>query len=145
MPHLSRDPSGIRPSQHRRTPVLGDDVYGNKDWNRRLEQSTGMTRPLLHAHSLEFTHPGTGEQLSLVAPLPADIEGVVRRIYPQVFTSLSGMFFCSCQCMILTNQSEMFVIAGWSLCLYKTSCTSLLEDMFSIKFSRRSRRGGLQC
>lgn len=43
-----------------------------------------MTRPLLHAHSLEFKHPGTGELLSLVAPLPADVEAVVRRIYPQV-------------------------------------------------------------
>ncbi|CAM9610191.1 unnamed protein product, partial [Hapterophycus canaliculatus] len=70
--------------QHRRTPVLGDEVYGNKDWNRRLQQSTGMTRPLLHARSLEFKHPTTGEVVSLVAPLPADIEAVVRRIYPQV-------------------------------------------------------------
>lgn len=59
-------------------------MYGNKDWNRRLQQSTGLTRPLLHAHSLEFVHPGTGELLSLVAPLPADLEAVVRRIYPQV-------------------------------------------------------------
>lgn len=71
-------------TQHRRTPVLGDDVYGNKDWNRRLQQSTGMTRPLLHAHSLEFEHPGTGEVVSLVAPLPDDVESVVKRIYPQV-------------------------------------------------------------
>ncbi|CAN0100839.1 unnamed protein product, partial [Scytosiphon promiscuus] len=70
--------------QHRRTPVLGDEVYGNKDWNRRLQQSTGMTRPLLHARSLEFRHPNTGEVVSLTAPLPADIEAVVRRIYPQV-------------------------------------------------------------
>lgn len=71
-------------TQHRRTPVLGDDVYGNKDWNRRLQQSTGMTRPLLHAHSLEFEHPGTGEVVSLVAPLPHDVVSVVKRIYPQV-------------------------------------------------------------
>lgn len=70
--------------QHRRTPILGDEVYGNKDWNRRLQQSTGMTRPLLHAHSLEFKHPKTGDLISLIAPLPADIASVVRRIYPQV-------------------------------------------------------------
>lgn len=74
--------SGFR--QHRRTPVLGDEVYGNKDWNRRLQQSTGMTRPLLHAQSLEFEHPKTGDLISLVAPLPDDIAAVVRRIYPQV-------------------------------------------------------------
>eukprot|EP00752_Nemacystus_decipiens_P004296 g3925.t1 len=70
--------------QHRRTPVLGDDVYGNKDWNRRLQQSTGLTRPLLHARSLEFEHPGTGDLISLAAPLPADVAAVVKRIYPQV-------------------------------------------------------------
>ena len=70
--------------QHRRTPVLGDEVYGNKDWNRRLQQSTGLTRPLLHARSLEFKHPGTGELISLAAPLPADVGAVVKRIYPQV-------------------------------------------------------------
>lgn len=72
------------PLQHRRTPVLGDEVYGNKDWNRRLQQSTGLTRPLLHARSLEFKHPSTGEVISLAAPLPADVAAVVRRIYPQV-------------------------------------------------------------
>ncbi|CAM9242627.1 unnamed protein product [Ectocarpus sp. 13 AM-2016] len=70
--------------QHRRTPVLGDEVYGNNDWNRRLRQSTGLTRPLLHARSLEFKHPNTGEVVSLAAPLPSDVEAVVRRIYPQV-------------------------------------------------------------
>ncbi|CAM9485031.1 unnamed protein product [Pylaiella littoralis] len=70
--------------QHRRTPVLGDEVYGNKDWNRRLQQSTGMTRPLLHARSLEFQHPTTGELVSLAAPLPPDLFAVVKRIYPQV-------------------------------------------------------------
>lgn len=83
--------------QHRRTPVLGDEVYGNKDWNRRLQQSTGLTRPLLHARSLEFKHPGTGELISLAAPLPADVAAVVKRIYPQVrfvLASLSiGQFF----------------------------------------------------
>lgn len=68
--------------------MLGDEVYGNKDWNRRLMQSTGMARPLLHAHSLDFTHPHTGEHISLVAPLPPDVEAVVRRIYPQVSWSL---------------------------------------------------------
>lgn len=78
---LSSPPS----PQHRRTPVLGDDVYGNKDWNRRLQQSKRIVRPLLHAHTIEFTHPSTGQPISLVAPLPPDTEEVVRKIYPQVF------------------------------------------------------------
>ncbi|CAM9202371.1 unnamed protein product [Choristocarpus tenellus] len=70
--------------QHRRTPVLGDDVYGNNDWNKRLLQSTGLARPLLHAYSLEFKHPLTGEKIMLCAPLPADVSKIVEKIYPQV-------------------------------------------------------------
>ncbi|CAM9452794.1 unnamed protein product [Discosporangium mesarthrocarpum] len=70
--------------QHRRTPVLGDEIYGNRDWNRRLLQSTGVTRPLLHAYALNFTHPGTGEVISLCASLPEDMAKIVARIYPQV-------------------------------------------------------------
>ena len=70
--------------QHRRTPVVGDDLYGNREWNRRLLAKYGIARPLLHAHSLEFKHPSTGQQLRITAPLPADTAQIVRIIYPQV-------------------------------------------------------------
>jgi 23S rRNA-/tRNA-specific pseudouridylate synthase len=30
---------------------------------------------VLHAHSLEFRHPRTGERIILTAPLPEDIKG----------------------------------------------------------------------
>ena len=44
-------------------PILGDTLYGgNADgWTERL---------LLHAHTLDFRHPVTGESLSLVSDLP---------------------------------------------------------------------------
>jgi hypothetical protein len=70
--------------QHRRTPIVGDDLYGNREWNRRLQTRYGITRPLLHAHSLEFKHPNTGAHLRIEAPLPADTAEIVRQIYPQI-------------------------------------------------------------
>lgn len=46
-------------------PLLGDWLYGAED--------ARIGRPALHAHRLRFTHPLTGEALSLLAPLPADM------------------------------------------------------------------------
>ena len=46
-------------------PLAGDTMYG--------EDQTVMVRQGLHCDSMTFTHPVTGEQLSLTAPLPADM------------------------------------------------------------------------
>ena len=46
-------------------PLLGDWLYG--------ERSDLIDRPALHAAGLTFTHPITGETLSLSAPLPEDM------------------------------------------------------------------------
>lgn len=47
-------------------PILGDPLYGVQKFN--------VTRPLLHAHTLAFIHPFTGEKIKLCAPLPADLK-----------------------------------------------------------------------
>jgi len=60
-------------------PIVGDDKYGN-DADAATFARQGFTpdfapdfaRMFLHAHSLEFPHPITGEPLQLQAPLPAD-------------------------------------------------------------------------
>lgn len=54
-------------------PLVGDLTYGARP-NRRLAELTGYTAPrlLLHARSLEFTHPCTGAELAFEAPLPED-------------------------------------------------------------------------
>ena len=36
----------------RRHPILGDELYGFKDWNSRYGASQGVKRPLLHAAEL---------------------------------------------------------------------------------------------
>lgn len=45
-------------------PLLGDSVYASGKWPFKLEGQT------LHAHILGFKHPGTGEYIETVAPLP---------------------------------------------------------------------------
>lgn len=52
-------------------PVLGDRRYGGAR-SARL-----APRPFLHAASLAFDHPVSGERLSFESPLPADLQGVL--------------------------------------------------------------------
>jgi 23S rRNA pseudouridine955/2504/2580 synthase len=54
-------------------PVLGDDKYGNFELNKRLRKD-GLKRMFLHARTLGFAHPITGEAVRLEAPLPKDLE-----------------------------------------------------------------------
>ena len=44
-------------------PVCGDPIYGSSRGAR-------VPRLMLHAYSLAFTHPVTGERMCLTAPLP---------------------------------------------------------------------------
>lgn len=61
----------------RRLPLVGDDVYGTFDLNRKLRQSLGARRLFLHAHELRFKHPASGQMLAVKAPLPADLSAVL--------------------------------------------------------------------
>ena len=46
-------------------PVIGDATYGGAE--------TAIGRHFLHAASLEFEHPATGERVKFEAPLPDDL------------------------------------------------------------------------
>ncbi|MBQ9545378.1 MAG: RluA family pseudouridine synthase [Clostridia bacterium] len=52
-------------------PVTGDFLYGKED--RDL-----ITRPALHSKRLEAIHPVTGEKLVFEAPLPPDMEKLLK-------------------------------------------------------------------
>jgi 23S rRNA pseudouridine1911/1915/1917 synthase len=56
------------------SPVVGDRVYGYR------KQRLLRERHFLHAHKLELTHPATGASLSLTAPLPNDLAGLLRQL-----------------------------------------------------------------
>ena len=53
-------------------PLAGDDKYGDFAWNRDLARQ-GLKRMFLHASTLEFEHPGTGEVMALRSPLPSEL------------------------------------------------------------------------
>jgi 23S rRNA pseudouridine1911/1915/1917 synthase len=55
-------------------PLLGDRVYGRPPREPALRAiAAGLGRQALHARSLGFTHPATGERLAFSAELPADM------------------------------------------------------------------------
>ncbi|MBQ0533519.1 23S rRNA pseudouridine(955/2504/2580) synthase RluC [Providencia huaxiensis] len=49
-------------------PIAFDDRYGDKQFDSQLT-GTGLNRLFLHASALKFTHPKTGEEMRLHAPL----------------------------------------------------------------------------
>ena len=57
--------------------IVGDPTYGA---NPLLAKEVGLKRQWLHAVSLGFTHPVTGEQVSFQAPLAADLEDALTRL-----------------------------------------------------------------
>lgn len=66
--------------KERRTPIVGDEAYGNKDWNKKISRSSQVNRPLLHAYETVFTHPFTNEKIILNAPIPHDITNVMIKL-----------------------------------------------------------------
>lgn len=52
-------------------PVVGDNRYGPSD------SLSGLERPFLHAASLGFKHPASGDEMDFSAELPADLVGVL--------------------------------------------------------------------
>ena len=58
--------------------LLGDPRYGDGARNGYLAQSFGVHRPLLHAGRLQMQHPISGAPLSVTAPLPQDMQRLLR-------------------------------------------------------------------
>ena len=62
---------------HAGHPVLGDDKYGDFEFNRGVARQ-GVKRLFLHARRIAFAHPAGGERLRLDSPLPADMRAFVE-------------------------------------------------------------------
>jgi 23S rRNA pseudouridine955/2504/2580 synthase len=60
-------------------PVAGDDKYGDREANKQLK-AVGLKRMFLHAHSIAFDHPETGERLMLTAALDDELQAVLQRL-----------------------------------------------------------------
>lgn len=73
---------------HRGHPVVGDPVYGGRKKavrglvpEKRLRASSlldQMPRQALHASHLRFMHPVSGEEISIMADLPADMQHLLQ-------------------------------------------------------------------
>ncbi|MDD5411438.1 MAG: 23S rRNA pseudouridine(955/2504/2580) synthase RluC [Methylobacter sp.] len=58
-------------------PIVGDDRYGIDEVNRGFK-ARGYKRMFLHAEKLKFQHPVTGESLTILAPLPQQLEDLLK-------------------------------------------------------------------
>lgn len=58
-------------------PVVGDTTYGDGKQNEFFRRTFNCRRLLLHAHTIEFSHPGTGRTISIHAQLAGDFSAVV--------------------------------------------------------------------
>jgi 23S rRNA pseudouridine1911/1915/1917 synthase len=68
-------------------PVVGDTLYGAASAIAPLGGIGGLPRLVLprnflHAAELEFAHPGSGERLTLVSNLPADLKDFMSQLMP---------------------------------------------------------------
>lgn len=55
-------------------PVIGDEVYSNG------KNEFGIHGQLLHARSLDFKHPTTGEKIHLMAEVPEEFANVIKKL-----------------------------------------------------------------
>ena len=67
-------------------PIVGDTVYGFRrhGWKKRLPfknaSELGVERQMLHAETLGFVHPESGEYGEYSAPLPEDMTVVMEKL-----------------------------------------------------------------
>jgi 23S rRNA pseudouridine1911/1915/1917 synthase len=73
-------------------PLLGDPLYGRKGRPGTIhdpilkvlkESVKRMNRQALHAHKLGFIHPGTGEKIEFLSPIPQDMQEVLEWLRSQ--------------------------------------------------------------
>jgi len=62
-------------------PIIGDDKYGDFEWNKRLA-AMGMKRMFLHAWRLQFVHPQTGRSETVEAGLPTELQHFIDHVQP---------------------------------------------------------------
>ena len=68
--------------KHLGHPIAGDPLYSGPQWkgipDKRIQKMfSTLERQMLHAASIAFEHPRTGELMSFEAPLPADFAKVL--------------------------------------------------------------------
>lgn len=65
-------------------PVLGDESYGRKAFIVQGDKKIYFPRQMLHARSLGFRHPRTGEHMEFSSPLPEDMQEAIRSLRGEI-------------------------------------------------------------
>jgi 23S rRNA pseudouridine1911/1915/1917 synthase len=60
-------------------PVAGDRLYGGRQL-QKIPEETGVKRQCLHAYSLTFRHPVSGDMKKFIAPLWPDMQTTLARL-----------------------------------------------------------------
>lgn len=66
-------------TQYAGHPIACDDKYGERDFDQKM-QEIGLNRLFLHAYSIRFQHPKTGEEMVVTAPLDKKLKGFLTRL-----------------------------------------------------------------
>ena len=66
--------------RHISHPIVGDVNHGSGVINRHYRASYGLHRLALHARSIAFDHPTTGERIVATAPVPDDLLRVLEAL-----------------------------------------------------------------
>lgn len=69
-------------TQYAGHPIALDDKYGDKYFDEQMTQF-GLTRLFLHAFSIRFEHPKTGETLRINAPLDPEMKKILTALREQ--------------------------------------------------------------
>lgn len=62
------------------TPLAGDTKYGKGKFNNELREKFNLHRLFLHCYKMSFTHPVTGEQITVESPLPAELQFINQKV-----------------------------------------------------------------
>ncbi|HLA74535.1 MAG TPA: 23S rRNA pseudouridine(955/2504/2580) synthase RluC [Gammaproteobacteria bacterium] len=68
---------------HSGHPLAGDDKYGDKEFNQAMRK-LGLKRLFLHAHTLAFQLPETGQKINISAPLNPELQQFLTKLNPLV-------------------------------------------------------------
>lgn len=64
--------------KHLSCPIVGDVHYGKGDVNRLFRERFGLHRLALHAESIAFEHPASGERIEVRSDVPEDLRRVLE-------------------------------------------------------------------
>lgn len=67
---------------YRGHPIAGDDRYGDELFNKEMKR-VGLKRMFLHARSIDFILPSSGERIKVEAPLDPELEAVIHALGQQ--------------------------------------------------------------